>query len=98
MDFFRYYFGRFWASRRSGGLFRRRPILESAARGKRTAPPEGSQNRRLVEQARADLDEVLTQLNSSALGLDEAQAEALLQTHGPNEVEHDRPIPWWRHL
>lgn len=98
MDFFRYYFGRFWASRRSGGLFRRRPILESVARGKRTAPPEGSQNRRLVEQARADLDEVLTQLDSSALGLDEAQAEALLQTHGLNEVEHDRPIPWWRHL
>lgn len=98
MVFFRYYFGRFWVSRRGRSLFRRQPILESVARGKRTAPPEGQLNRRLVEQARTDLNEILTQLETSAQGLDELQAKTKLQIHGPNKVEHDRPLPWWRHL
>ncbi|WP_222564343.1 cation-transporting P-type ATPase [Novilysobacter antarcticus] len=22
----------------------------------------------------------------------------MLETHGPNEVEHERPVAWWRHL
>ena len=98
MNFFKYYFGRFWESRRVQSLFRRQPILETVARGKRATRPEEPLNIRLIDQARRELDELLAQLNSSAHGLSDSQVDALLETHGPNEVEHDRPVRWWRHL
>lgn len=55
-------------------------------------------NRRLVGHARSEMDGLLTQLGASALGLSDAQADALREQHGPNEVEHERPVTWWRHL
>ena len=98
MNLFRQYIARYLAARRSRNLFRRQPVLDSLPRDRRAVRHSDTLNHRLVDQARADLNKVLTQLETSARGLGEAQAEALLQTHGPNEVEHDRPIPWWRHL
>lgn len=92
------YFGRFLASRRSRKLFRRPAILESLGPGRRAARLSEDLNRRLVEHARSDLDGMLLQLGTSTLGLSDAQADALREQHGPNEVEHERPVSWWRHL
>ncbi len=92
------YFGRFLTSRRSRKLFRRPVILDTLARGKRAARLSGELNRRLVTQARSDLQDLLVQMGTSALGLSDAQADALREQHGPNEVEHERPVTWWRHL
>ncbi len=55
-------------------------------------------NRRLVNQARTDQAELLAQLGTSARGLSDAEADTLRERHGLNEVEHEGPVKWWRHL
>jgi len=42
--------------------------------------------------------ELLRALGSREAGLREAEAEAIRAEVGPNEVEHEKPLPWWRHL
>ena len=98
MNIFSQYFGRFLASRQSSGLFRRRAILDSLSRGKRDERLSDALNRRLVNQARSDLDGLVTQLGSSVQGLSDEEAAVVRAQHGLNEVEHERPVPWWRHL
>ena len=98
MNVFSQYFGRFLAARRTGGLFRRRTILESLSRDRRAARLSGELNHRLVGQARSDLAELLVQLGTSPQGLSDAQVDALREKHGPNEVEQERPVLWWRRL
>lgn len=98
MDIFRQYFGRHLASRRSGSLFRRGKILESLSRGRRSDRLSDALNRRLVAQARGELPQLLAQLGTSTQGLSEAEADALREQYGLNEVEHEGPVPWWRHL
>lgn len=89
---------RFLGLRRFRRLFRRAPILSSVARERQPAAPPQALGRRLVEQALCPAADVLAQLDTSTQGLDDSVAEARLQAHGPNEVEHDRPLPWWQHL
>ena len=89
---------RFLGLRRFRRLFRRTPILSFVTRERQPAAPPQALGRRLVEQALCPAADVLAQLDTSAQGLDEGAAETRLQAQGPNEVEHDRPLPWWRHL
>ncbi len=42
--------------------------------------------------------EVLASLGSRAAGLTTAEADAIREQVGPNEVEHEKPLSWWRHL
>jgi len=98
MNIFSQYFGRFLASRHSSSLFRRRAILDSLSRGKRAERLSDTLNCRLVDQAGSELAALLTQLGSSVHGLSDAQADSLRAQHGLNEVEHERPVRWWRHL
>jgi len=98
MNTFSQYFGRFLETRLSRNLFRRRAILESLSRGRRADRLSGTLNRRMVAQARADLPELLAQLGTSVQGLSDAEADALREQHGINEVEHEGPVRWWRHL
>ncbi len=98
MSIFSQYFERYLASRRRRSLFRRQVILESLSRSKRAVRLSGTLNRRLVEQARSDLPGLLEQLGTSPQGLTQPQADALREKYGPNEVEHERPVPWWQHL
>ena len=98
MNIFSQYFGRFLASRQSSGLFRRRAILDSLSRGKRDERLSDALNRRLVNQARSDLDGLVTQLGSSVQGLSDEEVAVVRAQHGLNEVEHERPVSWWRHL
>jgi len=98
MNIFSQYFGRFLASRRSKNLFRRRTILESLSRGRRADRLSDTLNRRLVDQARRELADLLAEMGSSAQGLSDAEVDILRAQHGFNEVEHERPVPWWRHL
>ncbi len=95
---FNQYFDRFLSSRRSRKLFRRPALVELLTRRRRTARLSDHLNRRLVDQAQRDLPSLLAQLGTSARGLSAAQAEALRALHGPNEVEHERPLSWRRQL
>ena len=98
MTFFKPLFGRFLASRRTRHLFRRRVILESLPTAGRASavpdPPAGQ----LVRQAKQDLPTLLAQLNTRTQGLSDAEADAIRAQAGPNEVEHEKPMPWWLHL
>jgi Mg2+-importing ATPase len=98
MNFFSQYFDRFLGSRHSRNLFRRRPIFESLSRARRDDRPPATLNRRLVEYARIDIAELLTELGTSALGLSDAHAAVLRERYGLNEVEYEAPVSWWGHL
>ena len=98
MNRFREYFGRFLASHRSRNLFRRRIILESLPRGRRADRLSDALNLRLVDQARGDLAGLLADLGTSEQGLSEGESDALREQYGPNEVDHEGPVRWWRHL
>ena len=37
-------------------------------------------------------------MGSHANGLSESQVELIRQSVGVNEVEHEKPLPWWKHL
>ncbi|MEB3766620.1 magnesium-translocating P-type ATPase [Acinetobacter sp. MD2] len=52
----------------------------------------------LKDYAQADVDTVLTRLNTQADGLTEKQAYDKQRTIGLNEVAQEKPLQWWQHL
>lgn len=98
MNIFRQYFGRFLASRHSHNLFRRHKIFDTLPSSKRMEWVSDSLNRRLVEQSRSNLAELLVQLGTSSQGLSHTQVNSLRAQYGLNEIEQERPVPWWRYL
>ncbi|MFZ3142295.1 magnesium-translocating P-type ATPase [Polaromonas sp.] len=91
-------FARFLKSRRTRHLFRRRVILESLPRKSRAEALPDLLNRQLVQQATQDLPSLLARLGSRQQGLSPREAAAIRARVGPNEVEHEKPMPWWLHL
>ena len=78
--------------------FRRLALLDTVAQtGVSRELPEGL-TRHLVAAATSEPAALLTQLGSHDDGLTDAQAEAIRERVGLNEVEHEKPLPWWRHL
>ncbi|KAF3999879.1 magnesium-translocating P-type ATPase [Glaciimonas immobilis] len=59
-------------------------------------PPTLAQH--LLKAARSELPALLEQLHSRADGLTDPEADAIRLVVGPNEVEHEKPLPWWAHL
>ncbi|WP_029524068.1 magnesium-translocating P-type ATPase [Polaromonas glacialis] len=98
MNIFSQLFGRFLASRRTSHLFRSRAIFESLPKQGRAGAVPDPLSRQLERQARDDLGSVLAQLGSRKEGLSDAEADAIRARVGPNEVEHEKPMPWWLHL
>ena len=91
-------FAGFIRTRGLGRHFRRLAMLDSLTGTgvSREVPPSLSQS--LLEAAQSTPDELLIQLDSSPNGLSEAQSEAARERFGLNEVEHEKPLPWWVHL
>ena len=98
MNIFSQLFGRFLVSRHTSHLFRRRVILESLSREGSSGAVPDQLSQQLLQQAHADLPDLLTQLQTSKDGLSDAQADAIRVRVGPNEVEHEKPMPGWLHL
>ena len=98
MNIFNQLFGRFLASRHTRHLFRRRIILESLSKEGRAAAVPDQLSRQLVQRAKEDLPGLLAQLGTRKEGLSDAEADAIRAQVGPNEVEHEKPMPWWLHL
>ncbi len=98
MNIFNQFFGIFLKSRRTGHLFRRRVILESLSAQSRAGAVPDQLSRQLLREAHDDLASVLAQLKTQKEGLSEAEADAIRAMAGPNEVEHEKPMPWWLHL
>ena len=66
-------------------------------RGRAEAIPE-SLNRNLLKAASDDIPAALLRLESHENGLSTPEADERLLQVGPNEVEHEKPLPWWLHL
>ena len=92
------FFAGFLRTRHIARHFRRLALLDTLAQTgvSREVPPGLTQT--LVSAATADADALLKQLDSHADGLSESQAEAIRARAGLNEVEHEKPLPWWLHL
>ena len=98
MHFLRHLFGLFLQSRRTGHLFRSRFLFESLPSETTARAVPDALARQLTRDATDALSSVLTRLNTSDKGLDNAAADAIRKTVGPNEVNHEKPMPWWLHL
>jgi Mg2+-importing ATPase len=92
------FFAGFLRTRHIARHFRRLAMLDTLAQTgvSREVPPGLTQT--LVSAATAETDTLLRQLDSHADGLSETQAEAVRARVGLNEVEHEKPLPWWTHL
>ena len=91
-------FSRFLHRRRRLGHFARHPLQDAlAGRGKANALPDAI-TQDLLEVARDEPEQALHRLHSRPEGLTTREAAARLARHGPNLVEHEGPLPWWRHL
>ncbi|GAB3627746.1 magnesium-translocating P-type ATPase [Pandoraea terrae] len=77
--------------------FKRDPIpdgldtLDVPAHG-HEAPPG------LLDAARTAAPDLLVRLQSRRDGLSDDEAATVRAHVGPNEVEHEKPLPWWQHL
>jgi P-type Mg2+ transporter len=91
-------FAGFLRARRILRHFRRLALLDTVTRTgvSREIPPALA--RELADAAGSQPDALLQRLDSHIDGLTESQAAAVRDRVGPNEVEHEKPLPWWRHL
>lgn len=78
--------------------FRRLAILDSfSGTGvSRELPPSLSQE--LVAAAKSPVPALLEGLHTHSDGLTKAQAATIRARVGPNEIEHEKPLSWWKHL
>jgi Mg2+-importing ATPase len=91
-------FAGFLRTRRITRHFRRLVLLESLKGTDVNREMPASLTHELVAAAISDTDTLLQRLESHADGLTEAQAAAIRQRVGLNEVEHEKPLAWWLHL
>jgi len=101
LAFLKELFAGFLRTRAISRHFRRIALLDALALAgsaavSKAVPPALAQT--LAAAARADVDTLLQSLASDIGGLSEVQAEAARAQAGPNEVEHEKPLPWWAHL
>jgi Mg2+-importing ATPase len=86
--------------RRHGALghFRRHALVTAlASHGLKPEPP-APLAQALLAVAQDDVPSVIARLQSHEDGLDASEAAQRLSRDGPNEVAHETPVPWWRHL
>jgi P-type Mg2+ transporter len=98
LDILKEFFARFVRARAMTRHFRRRGILE--ARKGTTVAREipAARAQVLIAASRSEPQALLAQLGTHADGLTETRAEAVREAVGLNEVEHEKPLPWWAHL
>ena len=96
-------FSTFLRRRRAKRHFERRPLLETLKPGHAGAPSiaavaAGTQGQGLLAAAQGEPAQALALLQSRADGLDAADAARRLARDGPNEVQHEPPLPGWLRL
>ncbi|HET8710061.1 MAG TPA: magnesium-translocating P-type ATPase [Spongiibacteraceae bacterium] len=98
MNVLQHLFATFLRTRRATRHFRRRAILDLLRPhgGVRQISP--TMTRELRHAAHASTAELLADLHSHSEGLTGEQAEKKRKHCGPNEIEQEKPLPWWAHL
>ncbi|MES1993019.1 MAG: magnesium-translocating P-type ATPase [Pseudomonadota bacterium] len=98
LNFLKEIFAGFLRTRHIARHFQRRALQDGLA-GKgasRELPPTMAQE--LIANATDDTDTVLKKFESHADGLTETRADTIRARVGLNEIEHEKPLPWWLHL
>ncbi|MFH7812474.1 MULTISPECIES: magnesium-translocating P-type ATPase [Acetobacter] len=99
-NFLQFFFSLFLKQRHTERYFRRQKILESLNRlgtGNRLTSLQYD-SRKMSQIATDDVPAAITRLHSCEDGLTNAEAANRRERFGPNEVEHEKPLPAWRHL
>jgi len=91
-------FAGFLRTRRLGRHFRRLTILDSISGTTIVREMPASLAGSLLDASRGEGDGVWLQLQSHPDGVTEEQADAVRARVGSNEIEHEKPLPWWVHL
>lgn len=91
-------FARFLRSRHIARHFRRLALLDTVTQASVSREPPASLARTLLAASRSDIRPLLEQMGSHRDGLDTSQAEIIQKRVGLNEVEHEKPLPKWKHL
>jgi Mg2+-importing ATPase len=92
------WFSRSLRRRRRQKHFGRHPLVDALAGRsppQATAPPLAHDLQLVAHETPAA---ALAMLRSHEDGLTTREAAARLARSGPNEVEHEKPVPWWLHL
>ena len=98
MALFKSLFGAFLRTRRTGRHFRRNALFESLTGPHAARPVPDDLARDLVRASHEDAAAVLARLHAHPDGLTRAEANRIRARVGPNEVEHEKPLPGWLHL
>ncbi|MBK1712659.1 magnesium-translocating P-type ATPase [Rubrivivax gelatinosus] len=92
-------FSHFLRRRRARRHFERRPLLDTlAAQPAARSADAAGWGRELLAASLAEPAQALQRLQSQADGLDAAEAARRLARDGPNEVQHEAPLPGWLRL
>jgi Mg2+-importing ATPase len=91
-------FASFVRTRHVARHFRRLALLDTLTQTGVSREVPASLTKTLVAAANNDTEALLKQLDSHSDGLSETQAETIREGVGLNEVEHEKPLPWWLHL
>jgi len=91
-------FSEFLIRRRASGLFRRSAIPDAANLSRSSTSGFDAITREMRRVASDERAAALIRLNSRTDGLSASEAAARQERFGFNEVEHEKPLPWWRHL
>ncbi|MCL2310677.1 MAG: magnesium-translocating P-type ATPase [Proteobacteria bacterium] len=98
LGFLKELFAGFLRARHISRHFRRLVLLDTLTRAgiSREASPHLTQA--LVAAAKTNTEALLHQLDSNRYGLTEEKAETVRERIGLNEIDHEKPLPWWVHL
>ena len=97
-NFLKELFAGFLRTRHLARHFSRRLLLETLERTGVSREVPATQAQSLVAAATSDTDTLIKTLDTHTDGLTESQAVAVRERVGLNEVEHEKPLPWWQHL
>jgi Mg2+-importing ATPase len=91
-------FARFVHLHGMGRHFRSRFIWDAFRRDTGAHVMPAPLSGRLLKASDSDAAALLQSLGSSVSGLSAERAAVIRAEIGPNEVGHEKPLPWWQHL
>ena len=96
--FLKGFFENFLKKRHIARHFRRLLLSDTVTRtdGHREVPDTLS--KMLLNAAKNNTDNLFSILNTRSQGLSAEEAEIIRERVGLNEVEHEKPLPWWLYL
>ncbi len=92
------FFAGFLRTRHIARHFRRLALLDTLVQTSVSREVPATLAHTLGTAAQSDPEALLQTLGTHADGLTDGQADAVRERVGLNEVEHEKPLPWWLHL